>query len=107
MSAGNTYNCSPEDTSYINTIMLIETFIFNSDHGMLQIQRNLIDGHRHTVRIRRCQFLKLIPVGKSAWYAGIKEGRFPAPVKLNKRASAYRVEDIRALIERLSSGEAA
>ena len=56
---------------------------------------------------RLADVLKLIPVGKSAWYAGIKEGRFPAPVKLNKRASAYRVEDIRALIERLSSGEAA
>lgn len=51
--------------------------------------------------------LMLIPIGKSAWYAGIKAGRFPAPVKLNKRASGYRVEDIRALIERLSSGEAA
>lgn len=51
--------------------------------------------------------LMLIPIGKSAWYAGIKAGRFPAPVKLNKRASAYRVEDIRALIDRLSSGEAA
>ena len=57
--------------------------------------------------VRLADVLKLIPVGKSAWYAGIKEGRFPAPVKLNKRASAYRVEDIRALIERLSSGEAA
>lgn len=57
--------------------------------------------------VRLADVLKLIPVGKSAWYAGIKEGRFPAPVKLNKRAAAYRVEDIRALIERLSSGEAA
>ena len=57
--------------------------------------------------VRLAEVLKLIPVGKSAWYAGSTEGRFPAPVKLNKRASAYRVEDIRALIERLSSGEAA
>ena len=58
--------------------------------------------------VRLSVVLKIIPVSKSAWYAGIKEGRFPAPVPLNKRVAAYRVEDIRALIARLSSsGEAA
>ncbi len=41
----------------------------------------------------------LIPVCKSTWYAGIKEGRFPAPVRLGERVVAWRVEDIRALIE--------
>lgn len=41
----------------------------------------------------------LIPVCKSTWYAGIKDGRFPAPVHLGERLVAWRVEDIRALIE--------
>lgn len=41
----------------------------------------------------------LIPVCKSTWYAGVKEGRFPAPVRLGERVVAWRVEDIRALIE--------
>jgi acyl dehydratase len=41
----------------------------------------------------------LIPVCKSTWYAGIKEGRFPAPVRLGERVVAWRVEEIRALIE--------
>ena len=40
----------------------------------------------------------IFPVGKSAWYAGVNSGRFPAPVKLGPRTSAWRVEDIRALI---------
>lgn len=40
-----------------------------------------------------------IPVSKSTWWAGIKTGRFPAPVKLSARISAWRVEDVRALIE--------
>jgi len=40
-----------------------------------------------------------IPVSKSSWWAGIKEGRFPKPVKLGPRTTAWRVEDIRALIE--------
>ena len=42
----------------------------------------------------------LIPVSKSTWWAGVKTGRFPAPVKLGPRITAWRVEDIRALIER-------
>jgi prophage regulatory protein len=40
-----------------------------------------------------------IPVGKSTWWAGIKTGRFPKPVKLGPRITAWRVEDIRLLIE--------
>jgi prophage regulatory protein len=40
----------------------------------------------------------LIPIGKSCWWAGVKAGRFPKPVKLRSRASLWRVEDIRALI---------
>lgn len=41
-----------------------------------------------------------IPVSKSTWWAGIKEGRYPKPVKLGPRITAWRVEDIRELIER-------
>jgi prophage regulatory protein len=41
-----------------------------------------------------------IPVGKSTWWAGVKAGRFPRPVKLGPRITAWRVEDIRALIDR-------
>lgn len=40
-----------------------------------------------------------IPVSKSTWWAGIKTGRFPQPVKLGPRITAWRVEDIRRLIE--------
>jgi len=44
----------------------------------------------------------VIPVGKSTWWQGVKDGRFPQPVKLGPRTTAWRVEDIRALIERLT-----
>ena len=40
----------------------------------------------------------IIPVKKSCWWDGIKTGRFPKPVKLGLRVTAWRVEDIRALI---------
>ena len=42
----------------------------------------------------------LIPVSKSTWWAGVRTGRFPKPVKLGPRTTAWRVEDIRALIAR-------
>ena len=42
----------------------------------------------------------IIPVGKSTWWAGVRSGRYPKPVKLGPRTTAWRVEDIRALIER-------
>lgn len=41
----------------------------------------------------------VIPVGKSTWWAGVKSGRYPEPVRtLGVRITAWRVEDIRALI---------
>jgi prophage regulatory protein len=44
-----------------------------------------------------------LPIGKSTWWAGIRVGRYPKPVKLGPRITAWRVEDIRALIERASA----
>jgi len=43
--------------------------------------------------------LKLIPVGKSTWWEGIKDGRFPKGVKLGKNITAWKNEDIRKLLE--------
>jgi prophage regulatory protein len=40
-----------------------------------------------------------IPVGRSTWWAGVKSGRFPKPVKLGPRTTVWKVEDIRTLIE--------
>jgi hypothetical protein len=39
-----------------------------------------------------------IPVGRSTWWAGVKSGRFPKPVKLGPRTTAWKVEDARALL---------
>ena len=40
-----------------------------------------------------------IPVSKSTWWAGVKSGRYPKPLKLGPRITAWRVEDILALIQ--------
>jgi prophage regulatory protein len=43
----------------------------------------------------------LIPVSKSTFWAGVRSGRYPQPVRtLGERITAWRCEDIRALIER-------
>jgi len=53
--------------------------------------------------VRLDQFLgrgKPIPLRKSTWWEGVRAGRYPQPVKLGPRITAWRVEDIRALIEK-------
>lgn len=53
--------------------------------------------------LRLAQVLEFVPVSKTVWYEGVQSGRFPQPVKLGPRTSAYRAQDISALIERLGS----
>ncbi len=52
--------------------------------------------------------LKVLGIGKTTWWNGIKIGRYPRPVKLGPRMSVWRVEDIRALLasltERVANG---
>jgi prophage regulatory protein len=40
-----------------------------------------------------------LPISKSSWWAGVKAGRYPAAVKLGPRITAWKVEDILALME--------
>lgn len=47
--------------------------------------------------LRLPDVLRVFPVSKSAWWAGVKSGRYPLPVKLSPRTSAWKVADIRAL----------
>lgn len=43
----------------------------------------------------------LVPVSRATWWAWVRAGRAPAPVKLGPNTTAWRVEDIRALIQRM------
>ncbi len=49
--------------------------------------------------------LAVIPVSKSTWWAGVKSGRYPKPVKLGERMTAWRAEDIKTLILKASGLE--
>ena len=50
--------------------------------------------------VRLPQILSLIPISRSAWWAGIREGKFPQGIKLGSKTTVWRAEDIRALIKR-------
>jgi len=43
-----------------------------------------------------------IPVSRSTWWAWVRSGWAPAPVKLGLRAVAWRAEDIWAFAEKLA-----
>ena len=47
----------------------------------------------------------IIPVSASTWWAGVKSGKFPAPVKLSANVTAWKISDIRALIDRIDGQE--
>lgn len=51
--------------------------------------------------LRLDEALKLIPVSKSTWYRGIKEGIYPQPYKLGRRAAAWKLSELKACVEGL------
>ena len=59
-------------------------------YGLLRLWQILGD--------RRRSVPPIIPVSKSSWWAGVKSGKYPKPVKLSSRCTCWRVEDIRALL---------
>ncbi len=52
--------------------------------------------------VRLPDVLRVFPVSRSTWWAGVRIGRYPTAIKLAPRVTAWRVEDIRDLIERAS-----
>ncbi len=53
--------------------------------------------------IRLPAVLARYPVGKSTWWAGVKSGKYPAPVKLRGvKCTAWKSEDIDRLISEAS-----
>ena len=70
---------------------------------MNQITNNYSKKPLGFMRLR--EVLELLPFGKSTWWDGVKEGRFPKAIKLSPRVTAWKREDIYSLIEELSNQE--
>jgi predicted DNA-binding transcriptional regulator AlpA len=52
--------------------------------------------------VRLPVILKIFPIGRSTWWQGVKDGKYPKPVKLGQRTTAWKVEDIKDLIDQYS-----
>ncbi|MFZ2395324.1 MAG: AlpA family phage regulatory protein [Smithella sp.] len=48
--------------------------------------------------LRVNQILRFIPISRSSWWAGVKTGRYPKPIKLSERTTVWKAADIIALI---------
>ncbi len=55
--------------------------------------------------VRLPAILAVYPVSRSHWWAGVKTGRYPQPIKVSQGITCWQVSDIRALINRVA-GEA-
>ena len=48
--------------------------------------------------MRLADVLKIFPVSRSHWWAGIQKGIYPQGIKLSPRVTAWRIRDIKALL---------
>lgn len=70
------------------------------ESGFLRLRQIIGDPGDPNARQPKPPIPALIPVSKTSWWDGVKSGRYPQPVRtLGVRITAWRVEDIRRLIE--------
>jgi prophage regulatory protein len=58
------------------------------------------DSLNHLGLLRLRQVLQLVPISAAAWWTGVRQGRFPQPVKLGPRTTCWKMRDVLTLIER-------
>lgn len=51
-------------------------------------------------RTPRPAILPIIPISRAAWWAGVSAGKYPAPVRLGGRVTAWRRSEVLALIQK-------
>ena len=47
----------------------------------------------------------ILPISKSSWWKGVKEGRYPQPLHLSPRTTVWKSTDIDALVNGNSGNE--
>ena len=60
-----------------------------------------IDGVK-PVLLREKQMVRVLNVSKSDLWEGIKTGKYPAPVRISPRVTAWRVSDVEAWAAKLN-----
>ncbi|WP_336485194.1 helix-turn-helix transcriptional regulator [Methylobacterium nigriterrae] len=49
--------------------------------------------------LRLTEVLSLVPVSRSTWWAGVRSKRFPQPIKLGPKITAWKSDEILAVIQ--------
>lgn len=57
--------------------------------------------------VRLPTILQFFPVGRSTWWAGVKSGKYPPAHKISAHITAWKSEDIRALLQKTGGSSAA
>jgi predicted DNA-binding transcriptional regulator AlpA len=53
--------------------------------------------------VRLPSVLQVFPVSRSTWWEGVRLKRFPQPVKLGPRITAWKVEEIKEFLEQTAN----
>ncbi|MEW8287437.1 MAG: AlpA family phage regulatory protein [Candidatus Thiodiazotropha endolucinida] len=69
----------------------------------MQYQSNDLATLPEDALIRVNDVLRIFPISKSGWFRGIQDGKYPKPIKLGERVSAWRVGDILNLVRTVSA----
>jgi prophage regulatory protein len=67
----------------------------NKEYKMNEVQ------HNRFLRIN--EVLHRVPISRATWYQGVKNGIYPAQIRLGRRTAVWREDEIDALIERISA----
>ena len=47
----------------------------------------------------------IIPLSRSAWRQGVKDGKYPSPIKIGANTTVWRSDDIQKLIDDMCAGK--
>lgn len=78
---------------------MFEAWLTNIENNISTIIETLEDTAEKAKFLRLDDVLKIIPISKSSWWAGVASGEFPASVSLGSRTTAWRSEDIQHYIK--------
>ena len=77
-------------------------------NGLKQTNNQPEGGVRHLPRYLRLNQIVtpngVLPISASTWWQGVKDGRYPQPVRLGPRITAWAYEDIAAYLASAKEG---
>ena len=47
----------------------------------------------------------IIPLSRSAWQQGVKDGKYPSPIKIGANTTVWRSDDIQKLVDDMCAGK--